>query len=160
MLGGPRLLVRAGGRRGVVGLGDNRYGQASGDASDGLRLAEATELRPSLLGLAAGGGGVVAVAAGGGSSAAITVFADSLAERCAETLRAVLNEQYEGEPREAAAAAARCCAALLLERRSVSALDALAPAVVECARRRWEEVARICERAGEEPQTLLRAMGA
>ena len=55
---------------------------------------------------------------------------------------------------------ARCCAALLLERRSVSALDALAPAVVECARRRWEEVARICERAGEEPQTLLRAMGA
>jgi len=154
------LLVRAGGRRGVVGLGYNRYGQASGDASDGLRLAEATELRPSLLGLAAGGGRVVAVAAGGGSSAAITVFADSLAERCAETLRAVLNEQYEGEPREAAAAAARCCAALLLERRSVSALDALAPAVVECARRRWEEVARIVERAGEDPRALVRAMDA
>ena len=33
-------------------------------------------------------------------------------------------------------------------------------AVVECARRRWEEVARIVEKAGEEPQTLLRAMGA
>ena len=38
--------------------------------------------------------------------------------------------------------------------------DALAPAVVECARKRWEEVARIVEKAGEEPQTLLRAMGA